>query len=69
MLQFYRLCLKYLNLNQIENDKLVVFLNQIEDYHESYAHEYFVLEKNGISDDHYLRSLKAGFFHFLILKF
>ena len=33
MLQFYRLCLKYLNLNQTVNDQLVVFLNQIEDYH------------------------------------
>ena len=65
LLQFYRLCLKYLNLNSTEHDRLIVFLNQIEDYHESYAHEYFVLEKNGISDDHYIRSLKVGFNHMI----
>ena len=69
MLQFYRLCLKYLNLNSIEHDKLIVFLNQIEDYHESYADEYFVLEKDGISDDHYIRSLKVGFHHMVFFHF
>ena len=33
----------------------------MEDFHESYANEFFVREKNGISEDHYIRSLKGRF--------
>ena len=53
--------LKYLNFGPIEHDQLVILINQMEDFHESYANEFFVREKNGISEDHYIRSLKGRF--------
>ena len=37
----------------------------MEDFHESYANEFFVREKNGISEDHYIRSLKGRFYDFV----
>ena len=35
--------LKYLNFGPIEHDQLVILINQMEDFHESYANEFFVM--------------------------
>ena len=61
--------LKYLNFGSDEQDRLIILINKMEDFHESYANEFFVREKNGISEDHYIRSLKGRFRLFSVRNF
>ena len=50
-----------MNFGPDEQDQVIILLNTMENYHESYANEFFVREKNGISEDHYIRSLKGWY--------
>ena len=68
IVKFKQQSLKYLNFGPIEHDQLVILLNKMEDFHESYANEFFVREKNGISEDHYIRSLKGRFCDFAHIR-
>ena len=50
-----------MNFGPDDQDQVIILLNTMENYHESYANEFFVREKNGISEDHYIRSLKGWY--------